>query len=246
MQSASIIFNDSASQFNKDLTEFLKRNLEVAIKRGQLSFHFKIAKPADLSQLREMGVRKLPAMLIEKTHYVGVPVIIEEIRRRVRNSKQVAPEKTEEEIIREFQMSALGNVKKDADGKFKFDDDADKGDSESAGLMSAFNREISRRGTTLSTNKNGSEVNGPKNIEESAQKPSRNQINDFDDDSLPAKPIIQKRAGPKPVPRSDNIDNPSMNDAYESLKRIGGKNTTSDDAQDDVMMTALLNRMAAD
>ena len=239
LQSASIVFNDSSSQFNKDLTDFLKRNIEVAIKKGKLSFQFKIAKPADLSQLRNMGVKRLPVMLIGKIPFIGVPDIIEEIRRRVKTSTSDAAQKSEEEIIRDFQINALGNVKKDADGKFQINDDQEKDDNDSPDLMAAFNKEISRRGNGTGNGKGSSKRSiQPPN-------PDRNQENEFDDDH-PVPPMRHNNPmQPKLPKRPDNLDNPSMSDAYESLKKVS-KNATGDDMQDDVMMAALLNRMTND
>jgi hypothetical protein len=248
LQAASIVFNDSASQFNKDLTDFLKRNLEKAIRNGGLSFQFKIAKPADLTQLRGMGVKRLPAMIIGKTPYVGVPEIIEEIRNRVKNSRQQAPEKSEEEIIRDFHMKALGNIKKDAEGKFQITDEPD-GDNQ-PDLMSAFNREIARRGSAAGHSNGGN--NGEGEIDDRPRRktpaPARDQEQEMDDEERPQQQTT-RRTHPGPPARMpqrpDNIDNPMMQDAFESLKRVG-KHSTGEDMQDDAMMAALLSRMGGD
>ena len=147
LQSASIVFNDTASQFNKDLTDFLNRHLENAIRRGGIKFQFTIAKPADLADLRQKGIKRLPAMIINNQYYISVPNIIKEIRSRIKNSNNVVPEKSEDELIREYQMSALGNITKDADGKLQIHDDQEHDDNNS--LMADFNREIARRGASI-------------------------------------------------------------------------------------------------
>jgi hypothetical protein len=240
LHAASIVFNDSASRFNKDLTDFLKRNLETAIRRGGMSFHFKIAKPADLSELRKMGVKRLPAMIINSTAFVGVPNIIEEIRKRVKTSQLEAPEKSEEEIIRDFHMKSL-DVKKDAEGKFQVNDESEKEDV-STELQSSYNREISRRGASAG------------HTEDADNKPKRNASraheHDMDDEAPQTRPQSQ-RANTQPPQqargqqRPNNIDNPMMADAHESLRRVG-KTADGDDMQDDAMMEALLNRMGGD
>ncbi len=248
LQSASIVFSDSASQFNKDLTDFLQRNLETAIRKGGLSFQFKITKPSDLPGLRQMGVKRLPAMIINNKPYIGVPDIIAEIRSRVKNSRQSAPEKSEEEIIREFQMAALGNITKDAEGRLQVHDEPEKDETE--GLMSAFNREIARRGATIghSANPDGDDDDepGPRMRRPPPPAPARNtdrEHDDDDDDDEPRRRPPQRRAPPpRQQPRADNLDNPGMADAFDSLKAIS-RNATADDAKDDEMMAALLGRM---
>ncbi len=247
LQSASIVFNDSASQFNKDLTDFLSRNLETAIRKGGITFQFKIAKPADLAGLRQLGVKRLPAMLINNKPYVGVPDIIAEIRSRVKNSRQTAPEKSEDEVIRDYQMQALGNITTDKEGKFQIHDEPEKDDTED--LMSAFNREIQRRGAAAghSSGGNNDDDEHPRVRRPPPGQPSRTTDRDMggddDDDDSPARQPAKRAPPPRQQPRADNIDNPDMSDAFESLKSIG-RNATKEDAQDDQMMAALLGRMS--
>lgn len=246
LQSASVVFNDSASQFNKDLTDFFKRNLEVAIRRGGLAFQFKIAKPADLPGLRQMGVKRLPAMIINNRPFVGVPDIIAEIRSRVKNSNKVAAEKSEEEIIRDYQMSALGNITKDAEGKFQIHDEPEK--EEGDDLMAAFNREAARRSASNGGGNDDDDA-GPQNRRgQQPRQPSRDTDREHDDEDYNDPPPPRRQPagrGRQQAPRADNLDNPQMADAFESLKNIS-KNATADDAQDDQMMAALLGRMGTD
>lgn len=248
LQAASIVFNDSASQFNKDLTDFLARNLETAIRKGGITFQFKIAKPADLAGLRQMGVKRLPAMLINNKPYVGVPDIIAEIRSRVKNSRQTAPEKSEEEVIRDYQMAALGNITKDAEGRLQVHDEPEKDETED--LMASFNREIQRRGAAIGHGGGGEDDDEqPRARRPPPPNPSRTTDRDMggddDDDEEPRQPPARRPAPPRQRPRDDNIDNPAMDDAFESLRAIG-RNATKEDAQDDQMMAALLGRMGGD
>ena len=244
LQSASIVFNDSASQFNKDLTDFLGRNLEIAIRRGGLSFQFKIAKPADLSELRQMGVKKLPAMIINSKSYIGVPDIIAEIRSRVKNSKQVAPTKSEEEIINEYQMGELwGNATKDADGKIQLNDTPDEDDSDS--LMANVNKEMARRGPSMGYTANEDDDKQRMRRPPAPPKPSRAAEQDMDEDEPTPRPKTKNK--PRPLQqRPDNIDNPGMADAFASLNNIRSRNATSEDARDDEMMAALLGRLGGE
>jgi hypothetical protein len=171
-----------------------------------------------------------------------VPEIIEEIRTRVKQSHQTAPEKSEEEIIRDFHIQALGNIKKDAEGKFQITDEPD-GDNP-PDLMSAFNREVGRRSGSAGHGGNGEAGEQQRR----PAPPARNQEQDMDEDEEKPQPKM-KRTHPGPPVRAqqrpDNIDNPIMKDAFESLKNVG-KHATGDDMQDDAMMAALLSRMGND
>lgn len=244
-QVASIVFNDTASKYNQDLTQFLRRNLELAIRKGKLSFQFKIAKPVDITELRKMGVKRLPAMIIGQNSFIGVPNIIEEIRKRVKTSHTEAPEKSEDEIVRDFQMKALGKIKKDADGKLQVEEDEPEADGEnSTQLLSKLNQEIARRGASIG---HGDAEENTRARTVANRQPARNQERDADDDDMPNVPPPRRQNAPAPTPmRPDNLDNPQMQDALESLQRIGGKHANKDDMQDDMMMATLLNRMGGD
>ena len=112
LKPASLIFNDSTSPFNKDLYEYLKLNLENVIFKCSIMFHFKIAKAAELKELKDMGITRLPAMTIGKDHYIGVPNIVSELRNRIKLNTETAAIKSDDEILRDFQIASLGDVKK--------------------------------------------------------------------------------------------------------------------------------------
>ena len=225
LQAASIIFADSASRFNKDLTDYLKRNIETAIRRGGLSFIFKIARPTDLSNLRQKGVKRFPAMLINDEPYVGVPAIIQEIQKRIRTNKTVALDKTADEEIRDYHTQILGNIVKNAEGKLEVKDRDDDDDKEtmSAQLQAKFNKEIQKRGNSIG---HGETQNN---------QPSRQATRDTEETNY------NVRSNQRPRANNVNIDDP-MADAKESLRRIS-KNATGEDAQDDALMGTLLARM---
>jgi hypothetical protein len=246
LQSASIVFNDTSSQYNKDLTDFLNRNLETAIRKGGLSFQFKIAKATDLAELRQMGVKKLPAMIINSKSFIGVPDIISEIRSRVKNSKHMAPVKSEEEVINDYQMSELwGNATKDANG-IQIHDTPDEEETES--LMAAVNKEMQRRGPSMGYTQNEEDEEDKQRMRRPAPpKPSRVSENDMEDNEpAPPRRPVQTNNRPTTPQRPDNIDNPAMADAFESLNNIRTRNATSEDARDDEMMAALLGRISGE
>lgn len=247
LQVASIIFNDSASQFNKDLTDFLRRNLETAIRKGKMTFVYRIAAAGDLAELRAQGIKRLPAMTLSNQTFIGVPEIIEEIRRRVKTSKSEAVEKSEDEIVRDYQMKALGDIKKDAEGKFVINDEPESDDKDR--LMADFQREIERRGTAIGHEEKGGTAERRMARDPPPRPPARGRDVDRDDDyEERAPPRPQKQQQPKPPAfnqRIDNLANPGMGDALASLQRIG-RHATGDDAKDDAMMARLLERMGGD
>ena len=231
IQVASIIFNDSSSRFNKDLTDYLQRNLEQAIKRGGLSFKYKIAQPSDLPDLRQKGVKRLPAMLIGNAPFVGVPSIIQEIQKRIRTSRVVVQAKTPEEEVRDFHTQLLtAGVTKNAEGKFEVKEKNDDDESEnlSAQLQSKFNSEIQKRGSSIG--------HGGDKQSASQNQPSRRATQDNDETDYNMRPA-------RAHPRSNNVaSNDPMADAYKSLQNIS-RGASGEDAQDDALMGTLLDRM---
>jgi hypothetical protein len=141
-------------------------------------------------------------------------------------------------------MAALGNVTKDAEGRFQIQDDPEKDESDE--LKAAFNREIARRGASIGHG-GDQDDNNTRMHRPPPTNPSRDTDFDYDDDDHQPQPAYQPaqqrtRAPPRPNPRADNLDNPAMADAYESLRNIS-RNATGEDAKDDEMMASLLDRM---
>lgn len=242
---ATIYFNDTASKFNKDLTEFLRRNIEKSIRQGRLSYSFKITQTNELADLRRKGIKRLPAMVVGNTTCIGVPEIIEEIHKRVKNSRAPAQPKTEDEIVREYQLAALGNVTKDADGKLVVNDNESDEVAEDD-LKGRALAEMQRRGLSQSGAGNGEPADRmrPK-PQPKAPDRTADRDDDFEDRRPPpithgntgyAQPRNQQR------PRDDNLDNPGMQDAYASLNRVG-RNATAEDRKDDELMANLLSKI---
>jgi hypothetical protein len=221
LKAVSLIFNDSTSPFNKELIDYLGRNLETIILKCSIIFHFKIAKASELQELKDMGITRLPAMTIGKDHYIGVPNIVGELRNRLKLNTDQAAVKSDDEILRDFQMSSvLGNTKKDSDGKFVINDNDDE-DRDKNELMAAFNKEISRRTGTMQTEtKKTRHVSNDQNNLQTHNQPRNTQ------------PVQH---------RDDNIEG----DALQSFNNIR-KTGSGEDAADDTMMEALLARMSSD
>lgn len=246
-QPAVIYFNDSSSKFNRDLTDFLERNIKTAIVRGKLRFQFKIANENDLARLKKMSVKKLPAMIISKNAYVGVPDIVDAIRLHVKTSKSSAAPKTDDENVHEFMMAAL-DAKTDVKGKFLKDqgdtDEQQPGDD----LMSKYNREVERRGLVSATpiDRDDDDDNRP-----APKKPSRTFVQDHIDTDIdeqetpqqpPRAPTKQQRGRARP----DNIGTEGMDDVMASMQNIRKTARSAEDAKDDDMMAQLIAKMSGD
>jgi hypothetical protein len=224
VQTAELVFNDNPSKYNKDLTDFLKRNISTIITKGQIRFRFKIAKASDLTALRQRGIKRLPAMILHDQPYIGVPVIVEELRTRVKKSKQTASPKSEDEVLDEYYRKTLGNLKKDVDGKHIIpdDDDDDDDDDGVVDLGSKYHKEISRRNPVDDVNHRTAPRNAP-------PKPDRLAVQDDD---------FNERIPPA---RKNNVAEKNAGDPIATLDSMKPKN--GEQADEDNMMRTLLERI---
>lgn len=233
-----MVFNDSASQFNKDLTDFLKRNLETAIKRGHMSFEWVIAKPSDLAQLRKLGVKKLPAMIINDVPTVSVPAIIEEIRRRIKNCKQEVSEKSDDEIVREFMIDSLGKITKDANGQLQPEKDEQEENLGETLKRKADEAYARRQQATEGGNRGAPARNTQQEHDDEDYQPRQRQRDP------PQQRAMQQRATPQAGPRQDNIDDTGVEGAKKLVR--ASRDTGEGADQDNAMMMALLDRLGED
>jgi len=220
---ADLIFNDTPSRYNHDLTEFIKRNIKTIIMRAQLKFRFKIARPSDLKSLRTKGIKRLPAMVIQGQRFIGVPTIVEELSQRVKKSKKLAPVKTNDEIVNDYFRKAL-EINQDKDGHITVPQDNDFDDN-SDNLMDQFQKELSRRQAV------NAERNPFSNTRQVPSQPDRQaeQDNDYEP--------------PQYQSRNNNINEEAApaGDPLTTLNRL--QRTSKGANKDDDMMRQLLERM---
>lgn len=221
LQLVEIIFNDTPSKYNRDLTEFLKRNIETIILKGKLKLKFTIANNNDLNKLVEIGVKRLPVMFIQKKSFVSVPIIVEEIRRIVNNSKNIAPPKNEDEVLQDHFNACIGQIRKGNDGKIQLPKENDEYEDEENKMMDKFYQEAAKR--------DGKKEGGPY----TGIKPNRNYENE-EMEALP--PQIVSDASRNH--RTDNISIPGSASASLKKLRSGGDGST-----DDALMQALLQKI---
>lgn len=237
VQLVEVIFNNKPSKHNKDLTDFLKRNLRAILVKGHVRFQFTIARTRDLKELRNKGINRLPAMIIKDKNFIGVPNIVQELHARVKNSKKQAPPKSEEEVLQDFFTQQLG-VTIGEDGKHIVPDDDEYGNDGSDNRMSQVSKEMERRNITqkgLDLDQHDDRVrknnrpSGPSNT----RKNTRSET-DFETPQRPSRP-------PNAQSRMDNIDT-GVGDAIEVLNKM----RPAQDSRDDDMMRQLLEKMSDD
>jgi hypothetical protein len=215
-----LVLSDTASQKNKELTEYIERNLDKIINKAQIKFKFICAKPTDLPNLRSQGIKGLPALVDNKAHYIGVSNIIDQLRKLVKTSKTTATPKSEEEVLTEFFNKEL-NIKFDQEGKHVATNDDDD-DEAKIDYQAKVAREQSRR-------KIGSNQNPYQDPPEEQRRPS----NTLFDDHPP-----QRRGGgpPQQQPRADNV----QQDPVEVVKRM------STGTQDDELLEMMIGKIGPD
>jgi len=230
VQLVELIFNDTPSGHNRDLTEYLKRNLSSVITKGGIKFKFIIAKANDLQQIRRRGIKRLPALLPQKGRpVIGVPDIIQFLGRSVRNSKTIAKPKTEEEVLDSYFRKTIGDIKVDDDKKIIPFDDQEEDMTEGGGDLLAKYNEFMNRREGKEPAKRASRVAPPK--------PSWNHEQDDDYTERAQMPSVHN-APTTERPRADNVYN-EPGDPLAALNRISNAGGAS---ADDDMMRALLER----
>jgi hypothetical protein len=231
LQVAEVIFNNTRSQINKDLTEFLKRNLKPIILRASVQFKFTIAHKDDLPAMRDNGIKRLPVMIINNKHYTSVPMIITELQKRVKHSKTVAAPKSEAEVLSDYFKHELGDIKTDRDGKidtskFADDDEEDMGSK----LTEAAMKEVSRRNIKSD---NTVYRQQPIKFEETRS----NQY-----DAGPNRNTGNPRSTGRQSERNDNV----QRDAGDPMRALNSMQSRGERSPDDDLVAALLDKIGAD
>lgn len=234
---AELYFNDSATKHNRDLTTYLKRNITEAIRRGNLKFRFKIAKANELATLRNAGINRLPAMILNKRHYIGVPNIVDELARCVKNSRMMAPVKSDDEILHDYLHKEIGDPKKTSDGRID-PNSLEQESNETFDPQSAFHREAERR------RRNEEGDHSQKYMRPAPPKPAHDtmQDNDYEDRAPRNQPAQRPAYAPRQdyTPRQDNVDPGDARMAFDRIKYQPGG-----DPKDNDMFTAMLEKMGS-
>ena len=162
--------------------------------------------------------------------YVGVPVIIEELVKRVKKSKGVAMPKNDAEVLDDYYRKTLGNFKQDGDGKIDISN-LDQEEDPTMDLGNELQREMSRRKTDDPYTRDDKKQRGRR--EPPPSKPSRNALQDDDmEDRRPQNSNTSRH-------RDDNLDAKDPGNPMTALQHVQGG------GMDDDLMATLLQKMSA-
>ncbi len=221
--------------YNKQLCQFLRVNIEAIVRKGRMKLLFKVINPADdKAFLKKRGITKLPAAIFPNAPpVIGVPDIIHALTTRTQASKQLATPKTDEEIIREMQEKSLGVVKKDSSGKFMQSDDQEQ--DTTFDPSKRMSDELERR-RKMGGNAPLDDMRRP------APSPGASWSATPDFDGYDINPTVhmgrrdaEQHSGIRPVARADNT---GEDDPMKSLSKL--RADSSDQANDDRLMSMLL------
>lgn len=213
---AKIIFHNVNTKFNKDLTDFLERTIETANIRGRMIFTFQLVNNKELAQIKNQGITKLPAMIIEKRHILGVSSIIEDIQIRIKTSNAQLSAKTDDELIADYQQQFI-HEGVGLNGKQHIIADEPENEEENVNYAERCAKESQRRGITAEPPR----ANAPMMRQAQNQRP--NNVEEF-------------------TPRK--VD--PMDEVRQSLKNTSRNANNKEAQQDDAMMSALIDRMGMD
>lgn len=225
---AEIYLNDSPTKHNRDLISYLDRNIQTIIYKGRIKFRVKKIKPREFTQLREMGIKALPAMIINGKKYISVPIIIEEIQQRVKTSQKTAPVKTDDEMLNDYFKREIGDPQKGLDGKIDINN-MDQENTDRVDLSSAVLKEKERRS-------GGQQYNNPLDPQTRPTPNKASWDHRKDDDYENREPQQRPQQRPQYAARQDNID---PGDPMAALQAIQSKEGAS---KDDELVQMMLSK----
>lgn len=226
---AEMYFINANTLKNKDLTDFLERNIDTIVRIGRLTIKPVVVEHAQIDRLTQQGIQTFPAMRITGCPiFQGMQSICNEIERRCAQNKRPAQPKTAEENVSDWMMKEL-NVQWDPREKKHVmppdDDEENLGDQ----LRSRFTAEQQRRAEAMASAKRGPDhANGARPAGPSWQ----TTVND--DRGAPP--------GPRPLARPDNLRRPVPAVGQGGAPGDPQRHLRAGD-QDDEMMRALMNNM---
>lgn len=106
---AELYFINANSRKNKELTDFIERNIDMIVKVGRLMFKPMVVETSQLDRLERQGITTFPAMRITGCPvFQGIDAICNELQRRVSQGKRPAAPKTPEESVSDWMMKEMG------------------------------------------------------------------------------------------------------------------------------------------
>lgn len=226
---AEIYFNNSCSKYNKQLVDYLTKNLESLITVGKLQFNFEIV--SNSAKLKERNITRLPALIVNSKTHIGVDKIISylnSVQKVQRKSAFGGGDGDGDEMLHEYNMSAMGNIKMTA-GKLVVEDNDDDDDS-NEDLKARLNMEVKRR-----------EAAGHKIVEEK-EMPQRNNYRTENNTIGGHTSHAPQKVEMLPYHGDGVTDN--IGDPISVLKRSRPQN--SEQQRDDILLETLLNKIGGD
>lgn len=129
---------EKSKEINKELVDFINRNLEKIMRKGRVKFNFKIIDGDSIKSVKKMGIKELPAAINMRTSDIAVGLVdIKSLINEAVDGDMKAPKKvfTAEEMMDDYNQSIMLQ----GDG----DDDAFEDNSEE--LMNQYNDAIQAR-----------------------------------------------------------------------------------------------------
>ena len=183
LRTAKIFVLNRANKQNKELLDFINKNINDIILKGCIKFDFRKIDIDDVDNYSQRGIREFPSMQIDGRIISKPNIIIQELIAHMRANKIVAPPKTDEEVVNDYlREEVTAGVAKDSKGKYiqpkEEEDEQSKINSE---IRSKMIEEEKRRGLLRAG--------------ASEDRPARRD-NDMQEQRQPARPVY----------REDNVD----------------------------------------
>ena len=122
-----LILSNKPSLLNKKIIHFFNLNL-LNLNKASIVFDFEVAHPDDAEKYKKMGIKNYPVLLPKGSpHVTGVDAIIAFLKKKVESHNKKILNKTDQDRLDEHWNSTL-NIKLDAEGKHKPEDEEDNDD----------------------------------------------------------------------------------------------------------------------
>jgi len=244
MMENSIIFYEDDKAKNKELTDYLDKNLKEIITKGKIYFNFIIATENDKDKLDRDGILLLPALLPKNAKPVlGLKNIYKYINYCI-NNPQPKKAKSEEEILQEFMDKEIQDgVSKVKDGNKKkliIKDDENIDEFSNDNINRKIQSEQRKRGLgpndNSSINANMDELytpNRPNNLSENFS------VEDDDEDDEDEDENNNSRNNTEIRNRNNNSNSNTKNDPLNVFNNM----QSNSGSQDDDMFKSLLEKL---
>lgn len=138
-KTATLYLNDNASKYNRDLTTFLDRNIQTIVLKAHIKMDIQIAHKQKLIEIKNQGITSLPAMILDGQRYIGVPSIVNCLKRNVQKRNAPVKKRSEEETMENYMMNELG-AKINASGQIELPSDTDEEENADKARTKALNK----------------------------------------------------------------------------------------------------------